>query len=102
MNATAAPTSPLVDMMSKRLAKLNLPDVKLGSWQLTVLRDASATSWNPLKDIKGTARNYRAKYHRSLLDMIAAGLLAESPGPRGGFGIVITPVGEQFMGANNA
>ena len=74
--------------------------MKLGTWQKETLNPlpTQAPGHNPLRDLKGSAKNYSGKYKASLKTLEEAGLIEPSPGPRGDMAWIVTEAGLKAVG----
>lgn len=81
--------------MSQKISALRNPATNrsFGAWQQEVLEtlasDPTNKPWNPLKSLRGSAKNWTSRYRSALVALEEAGLIAESVGPKGGRGYYV-------------
>lgn len=71
---------------------------QLGAWQKQVLRDLANRPHNPLRELRGTAKNWSGRYRQSLVGLEEQGLIESGPyGPRGGLVYRLTTLGKEVV-----
>lgn len=81
--------------MSQKISALRNPQTNraFGAWQKEVLEtlasDPQNRPWNPLRTLRGSAKNWVGRYRNSLLALERAGLIEEVSGPQGGRGYYV-------------
>lgn len=73
--------------------------MRLGSFQIEALEACLHGAHNPIKDLKGRAKNWTSRYYSSLHTLQERGLLESSPGPRGGRAWITTEKGVNALKA---